>query len=94
MFFIYLLETAALSHEITMSFPLLVVDVRRLRHELFGSTVGNAHVNDLKLRMLPVGDTIELISFTFALLWNQPNNTEMSYLIINKLHCLFELIVE
>lgn len=76
-----------------MPFPLLVVDVRRLRHELFGCTVGKANVNDLKLRM-SVGDTIELISFTFALLWNQPNSTEMSYLIINKLHCLFELIVE
>jgi len=53
--FFYLQETAALSHEITMPFPLLVVDVRQLRRELFGSTVGNANVNDLKLQMLPVG---------------------------------------
>jgi hypothetical protein len=43
--------------------------------KLFGSTVGNAKVNELKLRTLPMGDTIELILFTFALLLNQPNNT-------------------
>ena len=31
---------------------------------------GNANVNDLKLQTLSVGDKIELIFFTFALLWN------------------------
>jgi hypothetical protein len=33
-------------------------------NELFGSTIGRASENDLKLWMLPVGNTIELISFT------------------------------
>jgi hypothetical protein len=32
--------------------------------QLFCSTVGNTNINNLKLRTLPVGDTIELISFT------------------------------
>ena len=43
--------------------------------KLFGSTVGNANINELKLQPLLMRDTIELILFTFALLLNQPNNT-------------------
>ena len=37
--------------------------------------IANTNVNELKLRILPVEDTIELISFIFVLLFNQPNNT-------------------
>jgi len=50
--------------------------------ELFSSTVGNANLNYLKLRTLPMEDTIELVSFTFVLLQlNQPNSTVVPSLI-------------
>jgi hypothetical protein len=42
-------------------------------YELFGFTDSNANANDLKLQTLPAGNAIELISFMFTLLLNQPN---------------------
>ena len=45
-------------------------------YELFGFTDSNANANDLKLQTLPTlpaENAIELISFTFTLLLNQPN---------------------
>jgi hypothetical protein len=42
-------------------------------YELFGFTDSNANANDLKLQTLLAGNAIELISFMFMLLLNQPN---------------------
>ena len=43
--------------------------------ELFGCICGNTNANETKLRTLPVGDRFELIPFTFALPWKEPNST-------------------
>jgi len=49
--------------------------LRKTSYELFGCHVVYANVNKLNLWTLPQERRFQLISFTFALLWNEPNST-------------------
>lgn len=51
------------------------VTPRKTSYELFGCQIVYANVNKLNLWTLPQERRFQLISFTFALLWNEPNST-------------------